>query len=179
MHRTEAERAIAFANVLSKDRYDNLQKMIRLKAGDKVFLRLHHGYKIPGEPNKKLSNQRCGPFTIERRIGHLAFELGDLLAHWKIHPVISIAQLEPVPAGDDPWERKRPDNSPSIQAEGDDDEWQTFEVDKLLPFAPVLEIMLYSLMEIQSFLMIPSVIDAHPGIVYFSHPECEEQVDHF
>lgn len=94
-HRTEAARSIAYAESQAKARYDQAHKAIYLKARDKAYLRLHRGYRLPGEPNWKLSNQRCGPFTIKRKVGPLAYELADLPARWKIHPVVSMAQLEP------------------------------------------------------------------------------------
>lgn len=107
--------------------------MLKMNAGDKVFPRLHHGYRLPGEPNKKFGNQRCGPFTIKRRVGHLAYELADLPDHWRIHPVISIAQLEPAPKDVDPYGRPRPVHPPAVEVEGDDDdEWKAFAFERLV-----------------------------------------------
>jgi hypothetical protein len=61
-----------------------------------VLLKLHHGYSLPGKPNRKYSQQRAGRFTIKRKVSHLAYEL-DIPAAWKIHSVISIAHLAPCP----------------------------------------------------------------------------------
>ena len=61
--RQEADDAMAFANIATKSRYDRLHKALRLEEGSLVYLRLHHGYKIPGV-HHKYSNQRVGPFKI-------------------------------------------------------------------------------------------------------------------
>ena len=52
--------------------------------------------------------------------------------HWKIHPVISISQLEPAPEGADPYNRPRPDHPGSIHVDGDTDEWVSYEIEKLV-----------------------------------------------
>lgn len=52
-----------------------LHKKLDLKDGDLVYLRLHHGYNLPGKQNPKLSNQRTGPFKIEKKVGSLAYKL--------------------------------------------------------------------------------------------------------
>ncbi|KAF3013777.1 hypothetical protein E8E14_010356 [Neopestalotiopsis sp. 37M] len=41
--------------------------------GNEVYLRLHGGYKLPGNPPRKWSSQRAGPFTVMRRIGDMAY----------------------------------------------------------------------------------------------------------
>lgn len=53
-------------------------------------------YHVPGVTNRKLSDRRVGPFMIEDMYGKQACKLA-LPKHWKIHPVISIADLEPLP----------------------------------------------------------------------------------
>ena len=66
-----------------------------------VWLSLKN-YSIPGVKNRKLTSPRTGPFIIKRIVRNLACEL-SLLAHFKIHPVISIAELELVPNTVDPF----------------------------------------------------------------------------
>ena len=61
-----------------------------MEEGDLVFLRLHKGYHVPGLENAKLSNQRCGPLKVLKKIGNLAHKI-DLLPTMTIHPVISVA----------------------------------------------------------------------------------------
>ena len=129
IRRKEAEEAVAFANAIAKARYDSTHKPISLREGSQVYLRLHRGYKIPGLDNRKLSHQRVGPFTIKKAVGPLAYEL-DLPPTMQIHPVISIAHLEPLPSGEDPFQRPRPDNPPPVSAEGDDA--PEYEIERLL-----------------------------------------------
>ena len=70
---------------------------------------IHSGYRLPG--SNTLSLIRQGPFKIIRKVGKLAYKL-DLPSHIKIHPVISIAHLEP--ATEDPYNRKHPKPGPIL-----------------------------------------------------------------
>ena len=117
LKREDAESAMAFANALSKVRYDAVHEAINIKVGDSVYLRLHQGYTIPGLANHKLSHQRVGPFPVLEKIGKLAFRL-RLPPIMKIHPVISVAQLEPKPPGTDPYNRSLNSEPPPV-AEAD------------------------------------------------------------
>ena len=130
--REEAENALGFAAVTAKIRYDKKHKPVDLKVGDYAYLRLHHGYTLPGVENRKLSQQRAGPFKIIRRIGHLAYQL-ELPPVMNIHPVISIAQLEPAPAPEaDPYQRPRQQEPPPVTTESPDDEAPHYEIERLL-----------------------------------------------
>ena len=139
--RESAEEAIAFANVMHKRRYDGMHTDIsaKLTVGSYAYLRLFNGYTIPGLDSRKLNQQRVGPFKILARIGTLAYRL-ELPPVMTIHPVISIAQLEPAPApGADPYKRPRPDmdNPPPVQLEDDEDSdpentAKPYEVERLL-----------------------------------------------
>ena len=136
--REEANDAIAFANAMTKHRYDSNHKAMNLQEGSLVYLRLHHGYSIPGV-NHKLSNQRIGPFKVLKKVGNLAYRL-ELPELMRIHPVISIAQLEPAtdPA-EDPYGRalRRPP-PPPVELEQDDNpeltakQFKPYEIEKLL-----------------------------------------------
>jgi hypothetical protein len=102
-----------------------------MDVGDRAFLRLHRGYNLPGKPNRKLSEQRTGLFEIVRRVGKLAYEL-KLPPQWKIHPVVSIAQLEPAPKSQDPYGREPIEGQePVHDVDGDDDEWQSWELERI------------------------------------------------
>ena len=60
-----------------------------------------------------------GPFTILAKVGSLAYKL-QLPDTWRIHPVISVTQLEP--AVDDPFDR---DTSPPPPVDVDGEEqWE-------------------------------------------------------
>ncbi|POS82631.1 hypothetical protein EPUL_004731, partial [Erysiphe pulchra] len=103
----EAIDAIKFAAIFMKRQYDNKHKPIFFNVGDYVPLRLHRDYNIPGvsERNTKIEQQSAGPFKIIERIGRLPYKL-ELPPAMKIHPVVSIAHLEPAPnPNSDPFER--------------------------------------------------------------------------
>lgn len=53
--RDAADEAIAFANAVSKLRYNKKHTALNLGEGDYIYLTLYHGYKIPGLTNRKLS----------------------------------------------------------------------------------------------------------------------------
>ena len=132
--RSQAHEAIAFANAKAKIRYDSKHKPINMKVGDQAYLRLHHGYTIPGLTNKKLSSQREGPFPILRKIGSLAYEL-DLPPNMGIHPVISISQLEPAPSEPDPFGRVQREPGPVRAADDTESTIQeapSYEIERIL-----------------------------------------------
>lgn len=129
--RQDAESAIAFAATVAKERYDAKHTPLTLDIGDQVFLRLHKGYRLPGNPSRKLSQQRAGPFKVLRRVGKLAYEI-ELPPRWKIHPVISVAQLSPAPQQEDPFHRPRPGNPEIVEEEGDTEEWKSYEVERVI-----------------------------------------------
>ena len=130
--RLAASDAIAFAQMNSKFHYDRRHQPQFFRQGDQVLLRLHHGYKIPANHGKKYSQQYAGPFQVLERIGRLAYRL-DIPEHWRLHPVFTVAQLEPCPPEQDPYRRPRPTNPPGIDADQREDpkipEWH---VERLL-----------------------------------------------
>jgi hypothetical protein len=127
--RIDATEAIATAQMAMKKFYDAHHLPKSFTVGDQVYLRLHKGYSIPTVVNKKLSPQYAGPFEILERIGRLAYRL-KLPPHWEVHPVISIAHLEPYHK--DAFNRPRPDHPDTIFVEGDGDGYQSFEVERLI-----------------------------------------------
>ena len=129
-YRAEAAEATAFANAKAKVYYDARHIPLMMRPGvDKAYLKLNQGYQLPGKPNRKVSPQRCGPFPIKRRVGRLAYEL-DLPPNWRVHPVISIAQLEP-DSTEDPYGRPRPDHPDAVEMEGDTPRWKSYEVERV------------------------------------------------
>lgn len=119
--REEADDAIAFANVFMKLRYDSKHLAVNFKPGEEAFLNLHHGYTIPGLSNRKLAQQRVGPFKIIDKVGRLAYRL-QLPPLMRIHPVVSVAQLEPAATtkGPDPYGRKVNKEPPPVTNEDDE-----------------------------------------------------------
>ena len=88
--RQEAIEALDFATIRSKAYYDAHHKKLYFQPGDKVFLRLFHGYKPAATGNKKLMKQRDGPVTILRRVGRLFYEIKFPNRMKRIYSVILI-----------------------------------------------------------------------------------------
>jgi Chromo (CHRromatin Organisation MOdifier) domain len=117
--RDDAYEAMKFAAMYMKDMYDRKHTELHFDVGSYVYLKLHKGYNIPETMllGPKLSRQRTGPFKILERVGRLAYRL-EIPEHWRIHPVISIAHLEPAHA--DSFNRPTPDHPDAVFA----DEWE-------------------------------------------------------
>ena len=115
--RKEAELALSFAAVRAKERYDAKRDPVSFDEGDRVYLRLHRGYALPGKPHRKFSQQRAGPFKVLKRVGRVAYKL-EFPPAWKIHPVISVDHLSPGPVEDE-FERTQPPPGPV-----EDDTWE-------------------------------------------------------
>lgn len=130
LYQREAELAMDFAAADSKIRYDARHTPLEFNIGDEVYLRLHKGYNLPGKPPRKWSQQRVGPLTVIRRVGDLSYEL-NFPRHWRVHRTVSVAHLCKAPKGSDPYNRRRPQPG-RIFVEGDDNEWQSYEIEKLL-----------------------------------------------
>ena len=115
--RKEAKNSVDFAHVAYSKNYDRAHQPLFLEVNDPVLLRLHKGYKIPATEGiiTKLTQQYVGPFRIIERVGRLAYRL-QIPHHWKIHPVFTIAQLEPYTTGD-PFERELPPQPLDLRAD--------------------------------------------------------------
>ncbi|KAI0996230.1 hypothetical protein K3495_g11949, partial [Podosphaera aphanis] len=103
----DAVDAIKFAATYMKQQFDGRHKPMFFKVGDFVLLRLHRGFNVPGiAGNTKLAQQYAGPFKVLEKIGKLAYRLDLPPSLGSIHPVISVAHLEPAPnPADDPYNR--------------------------------------------------------------------------
>jgi hypothetical protein len=51
----DAQLALDFAAIQAKRYYDRKHCQIEFKKGQEVFLKLYHGYTLPGKPNRKYS----------------------------------------------------------------------------------------------------------------------------
>ena len=122
--------AISFANAHMKIRYDFRHKLLLFRAENKAYLRLHKNYAIQ-EQHKKLNNQRCGSFLIKRRVDRLAYEL-NISHRWKIHSVISVAQLESVLFVQNSYNRSRSEHSESIYVEEDNEFEKSYEIEAII-----------------------------------------------
>ncbi len=116
--RQDAQLAMDFAATDAKRRYDKEHRQIEFNIGDKVHLRLHYGYHLPGRASRKYSQRRSGSWIVKRRICRLAYELN--FTNTSVHPVISVAHLTPAPSGDDPFDRRLPPPGP-VEAEQEHD----------------------------------------------------------
>ena len=139
LFRREAADVIEFANTKAKLRYDKRHKQMEFEIGDRAYLRLHHGYTLPEAKNRKLSNQRVGPFKITRRVGKLAYKL-KLPPTMRIYPVVLIAQLKPAEETN-PYNRRRLDHPKPVEMEQDsqsstrhkgDTKTASYEVEKIM-----------------------------------------------
>ena len=132
--RTDAAEAVSFALLNQKVTYDQKHQPLFMKVGEWAMLRLHKGYSIPATAGvtKKLTQQYVGPFRIVEKVGRLAYRL-DVPPDWRIHPVFSVAQLEPAPPPtEDPFGRPFPSNPPPVFVKGDTDKIKSFEIERLL-----------------------------------------------
>jgi hypothetical protein len=105
--RAEARDALLFAQTKMSIYYDKRHAPISFKVGDLAYVRvsapMQPGYHLSNETSThKLSQQRIGPFKIIDKVGRLAYKL-EIPSTWKIHPVVSVAHLEPHTP--DPFER--------------------------------------------------------------------------
>ena len=126
--RREAEDSILFAGIYMKATYDWTHQPLQFKLGDKVFLKLHKGYNVLGE-KWKLGQQWAGPLLVKEKVGKLAYRL-QLPDAWKVHDVISVANLEPAPKGEDPFSRPRINKTAPVENENAD--FLSYKVERLV-----------------------------------------------
>jgi len=99
-----------------------------------IEIRLHRGYNIPATKltGRKYGQQFAGPVNVLERVGRLAYRL-DLPEHWKIHPVLTIAMLEPcLSPHTNPFNRIHPTNPDPVNADRDDLDEPEWEVSRIL-----------------------------------------------
>lgn len=128
-YRDQAREALKFAAVNIKYTYDRKHKPLRLKVSDWAILRLHRGYRIPGHLNRKLDIQRTTPLKIIRKVGKNTYKL-ELPSNLRIHPIVSVAQLEPLPKGSDPFGRMIEARQAPVEAA--DEEYPLYEIERLM-----------------------------------------------
>ncbi len=117
-----------------KTYYDRKQQPLFMKKGEWTILRLHKGYSIPATLGitKKLTQQYVGPFQIENKVRRLAYKL-KIPSDWKIHPVFSVAQLQPAfSPTEDLFSRLYPTHPIPVFINGDTDLVKSFQVERLL-----------------------------------------------
>ena len=121
---------IFFDNVKVKLMYDKRHKSFLLKKRNKTYFKFHKKYKFSENQNRKLSNQRCGSFLIKRKIKRFVYEL-KLSSRWKIHSVISIAQLESANEND-LYDKKRFHYFDFVKIKDDTKFEKSYEIEKIV-----------------------------------------------
>lgn len=130
--RYDAEQALRLAAVIMKNAYDRNHMHIAFNPGDQVYIRLFDGYNIAanvGRP-KKFAQHYAGPFCVVKHVGHLAYQL-ELPPTWSIHPVFTVAMLEPAPTSADPFHRSMPEPGPTADDRFPLDN-DRFEIERLI-----------------------------------------------
>lgn len=81
--------------MIYKKNYNWVHEQLFLEVNDLAFLRLHREYQIPATKRiiTKSLQKFVRPFWVIEKIGKLAYRL-NILLHWKVHLVFTIAQLE-------------------------------------------------------------------------------------
>ena len=130
-YQRETADATVFAQAKAKIYYDVKHQPILFHSENKVYLRLYHEYQLPDRFNRKMFNQRCESFTVKRRVGRLAYEL-KLSAHWRIHPIISVAQLKSCSSQPNSYSRSRPNYFAFVEIEGNTDDWKSYTVERIV-----------------------------------------------
>ena len=99
-----------------------------------ALLRPHNVYTIHSTAriDKKLCQQSVNPFGVIERVGQVVYPLA-IPDNWCIHPVFTIARVEPCPSpSNDAFERIRRTTPDSVFVEGDSDKVKSWEVERLV-----------------------------------------------
>ena len=92
-------------NVLqAQDRYkkyaDEHRRQVSFTEGERVYLKVpEHSTSLLTGPVRKISPRYCGPFTIVKKVGEMAYKL-DLPPTSRIHPMFHVSRLKKQLKGD-------------------------------------------------------------------------------
>ena len=128
LHRRQTQNSQLFASMWAKWQYDMKHKKLDLEKDKLIYLQLHYSYNLLGLHNLKLSNQRADSFKIIKKVSFLMYQL-KLPCTIKIYSVISVTHLELCSLRDS-YKRPRAEQSPPVLNESED--WQLYEVKKVL-----------------------------------------------
>ena len=92
--------------------------------GDKVYLDASDVSTT--RPSRKLSHQRLGLFSIERKVGNSAYRLQLPAAMKRIHPVFNVVKLTPAP--EDPIAGRCAPPQPLPEIVNREEEWVVEEI---------------------------------------------------
>lgn len=117
LRRMKATDATTFAQLSAKPSLTGNTKLFPYQPADlHALLRWNERYDTPSAAAlvRKLGYQYAGLFRMLEKIGNAAYRL-ELSPHWRIHPVLATAQLEPSPSpSEDPLGRTWPTRSQDI-----------------------------------------------------------------
>jgi hypothetical protein len=103
--RAEVEKAIAFANISMKIRYDRIKTLLDLNVENSVYVKLHKSYTQSDLANKKFDKQRLESIKIVQKIEKLVYRL-NIFEIWKIHSVIFVIHLKSASVEEDSYNRE-------------------------------------------------------------------------
>lgn len=106
------------------------EQVFFLKKNEKVYFKFHSEYMLPKKNNRKLSNQRCESFFMKRHVNKFVYKI-KLPSRWKIHSVISIAQLK-FANGVDPYDKKKPHYPDAIEMKKDIKFEKSYKMKKMM-----------------------------------------------
>ena len=131
--RFEAFDVIAFAQMNAKHYYDGKHQFLFMKSKDFAFIRLHKNYDISFTAilGSKLNQQYAGSFKILEKIGRLIYRL-KLSQHWRIHLVLSVAQLKSTSSKTDPFDRLKSNHPLSMFVEKNTDKIKSYTLKKII-----------------------------------------------
>ena len=124
------QNSIAFSQILFKNYYDRKHKNCQLQINDWVLLKLHKKYDISfiAILDKKLFQQYVDFFRILKKVENLTYRL-QIFEHWKIHSIISIAQLKLFSSL---FSDQQSSSSVSMKDESVNDKVRSYEIEKIL-----------------------------------------------
>ena len=130
-YRQKTTDVIDFVVAKFKIYYDSRHVFLLFKVDEYVYLRFNQDYQLSKKFNRKLSQQRCEFFKMLRRIERLTYEF-ELSSAWRIHFVISIAQLKSISIDENSYQRFRSHYFDFIKMKNDIDEFKFYEVKRLI-----------------------------------------------
>lgn len=110
--------------------YDFRHTSLLLKSEKKAYFKFNKNYRF-SKHHKKLSQQKCESFLIKRKVKRLIYEL-ELFSIWKIHSVVSIAQLKSASDIENLYNRFRSDHSNAVKIEENIEYEKFYEVERIL-----------------------------------------------
>jgi hypothetical protein len=126
--------AIAWTQMMMKMNYDRKHISMNIKIEDFALLRFHKDYNIFVTKilERKLSQQYVDSFKMLEKIENLVYRM-NVSQDWRIHSVVSIAQLESMPNSiTDSFSRSRSIESKSIEMKSDTNRVKFFEIERLI-----------------------------------------------